>query len=50
MKRYTINLYFGFERLWTWFYAQTMEEAESYAWDWANDFLPVPDIVTVYEL
>ncbi len=50
MKRYTINLYFGFSRLWTWFYADTMQEAENYAADWAECFCPGPDTMTVYEL
>ena len=48
-KRFVINLYFGAERLWCWFWAERMQEADTEAEAWAECFCPGPDMITVYE-
>ena len=45
--RFVINLYFGFEREWT-FFKGTEQEANEAAEEWADCFVPRPDIITVY--
>ena len=45
--RYSLNLYFGFEREWCWFRG-TLEEAEAAVKDWADSYVVRPDLFTVY--
>lgn len=47
MKRYSINLYFGFERLWCFVVAANVYEAQAKAQSWAACYAIAPDSITV---
>ena len=47
-QRYVINLYFGFEREWCWYFAYSKDEAEEYANDWSSCYIVQPDVISVY--
>ncbi len=48
VMRYVINLYFGFERVWCWFNADSEDSARQFANEWAEQYIVRPDVITVY--